>query len=138
MSSVTNHFIEFNSDSEPDGVLAVPPEFSENFIYTNNKGTSIFAFENVEYDSDAGNENTDMDTGSTYKQAKLLVPLILTRVVSQIMCGFNVFVRLEQKYVEPGQNVSKIIFTDEWVGFDLSENDEDTCWEVNTDVFHQI
>lgn len=119
---------ENNDNWEPDGCLAVPPGYirsmGDKWFY-NCADNPIFQYD----------EEEEQEDGTLiYRGVKILLPILVTRVNSQIINGFNVFINLEQKLLENLQNVEKIIITDECVTFDVTE--EDSCWEVNIDVFH--
>ncbi len=78
----------------------------------------------------------DEDGVIIYKNVRLSVPIVGTRVVTKIINGLNVFVRLEQKYFDEGDEFDRVVFTEEYVSFDVDAVDD--CWEVNLDIIHQI
>lgn len=122
--------MEEENDWEPDGCLATPygaiSDSEEDFFFYNKKGLKIFSFD----------EKEEVDNTTIYKGVKIQNPVLVTRVNTKVMHGFNVFINFEQKFLDSFFNVERVIVTDECVIFDITKEDSD--WEVNIDAFHRL
>jgi hypothetical protein len=119
-----------DSSSEPDGCLAVPEGYSgsvegQNWFF-NESGVALFAYD----------ERGEEEGCPVFRGVKVLTPILLSRVNTQIINGLNVFVNLDQKILYNRHNVAKVILTEECAIFEITENDTD--WEVNMSTFQRI